>query len=131
MATRAGTVRWRAVGAGLAGLVMMAGCKDSGLPGRNTPVAEAEQTAWSYPAYEAAGTNAVRIAEQDWMVAGPPIRIPADLLVAVGQDGGHEVFALATDPAPYTRLYLAEGGAWKPFARVPEKASDKAGEVAH
>jgi hypothetical protein len=108
-------------GLALLALVAASGCKDSGLPGRNTPQAEAEQAAWSYPAYEAGKTPAVHVGGEDWLVAGPPIRIPAALLVSAGQDGDREVFALAADPAPYTRLYVLGASGYSPLARAPKQ----------
>ena len=96
----------------------VAGCKDSGLPGRNTELAVADTAGWSYPAYEAGSTHAVRVWDQDWMVAAPAIRIPADLLVEVARAGQREVFALATDTEPYSRLYLREAEGYAPMARA-------------
>lgn len=121
MVSRAGMAREAMGGLALAALVAVSGCKDSGLPGRNTPLAEAEQMAWSYPAYETGTTHAVRVGEDEWMVAGPALRIPARLLVPVGHDGDREVFALATDPEPYSRLYLMEAGRYTPLARAPKQ----------
>jgi hypothetical protein len=99
-----------------------AGCKDSGLPGRNTPVAEAERTAASYIVYENAAAPAVTLGDQRWMAAGPPIRIPARMLVPVGRDAARDVYALASDPEPYTRLYVKSAGGLTPLARVPNPA---------
>jgi hypothetical protein len=100
-----------------------AGCKDSGLPGRNTPLAVADTIGWTYPAYDMGTTHAIHVWEHDWMIAAPAIRIPDDLLVAVARDGAREVFALVTDTEPYSRLYLREAGTYgptyAPLARAP------------
>lgn len=106
----------------------LAGCKDSGLPGRNTPQAEAEQMEWSYPAYQASGAHAVTFGETEWMVAGPPLRIPADLLTVVGGEAGRELYALTTDAEPYSLLYQWDADGWTPLARVPVKTGEA---VAH
>ena len=101
-----------------------AGCMDSGLPGRNTPQAEAEQMVWSYPAYEASGAHAVMLGEEQWMVAGPPIRIPENLLTAVAGDHEAGLFALTTDSEPYSRLYQKKTDGWIPLARVPVQTGE-------
>jgi hypothetical protein len=102
-------------------LAAAGGCKDSGLPGRNTPLAVADTMSWTYPAYEMGSTHAVRVWDHDWMVAAPAIRIPADLLVEVARDGEREVYALVSDTEPYSRLYLKEEGAYAPLARVADR----------
>jgi len=100
-----------------------AGCKDSGLPGRNTPLAVADTAGWTYPAYDMGTTHAVRVWEHDWMVAAPAIRIPDDRLVEVAKDGDREVFALVTDTEPYSRLYLKEQGTYGPVYAPLERTA--------
>jgi len=120
---------WTAIGAAALLAATAAGCKDSGLPGRNTPLAVADTAGWTYPAYDLGTTHPVRVWEHDWMVAAPAIRIPNDMVVEVARDGQREVYALVTDTEPYSRLYLKEGSApapveaamFAPLERAPAK----------
>jgi hypothetical protein len=103
-----------------------AGCKDSGLPGRNTPIAVADTASWTYPAYDKGTTHPIRVWEHDWLIAAPAIRIPAGRLVEIARDGDRQVFALVSDTEPYSRLYLRESGTYgamyAPLARAPDRA---------
>jgi hypothetical protein len=116
---------WTAIGAAALLAATAAGCKDSGLPGRNTQLAVADTAGWTYPAYDMGTTHPVRVWEHDWMVAAPAIRIPDDRLVEVAKDGDREVFALVTDREPYSRLYLKEQGTYGPVYAPLERAAAK------
>jgi hypothetical protein len=97
-----------------------AGCRDSGLPDRNLPLADAETRRFSYEVYQPRdeAETVFRHDQADWVVAGEPQRIPASHLVSAGSAEGRALFALVTDAAPYDRLYVETAGAWTPFARV-------------
>jgi len=113
---------WTVIGAVALLAATAAGCKDSGLPGRNTPLAVADTAGWTYPAYDMGATHAIRVWDHDWMVAAPALRIPADLLVEVARDRGRDIFALVTDTEPYSRLYLEEDGTYGPVYAPLERA---------
>lgn len=110
-------------GAGLiavAGLVVLGGCRDNGLPDRNLPLQEARQREYGYPVYERTPDSApVTIAGAHWMPALPLEEIPSRLLVEVGAANGTPVYALRGADAPYSRLYSpAEGGRWRLLVRL-------------
>ena len=52
--------------------VVFAGCRDSGLPGKNLPHAQARTTEWRYPAYEAdpASEALYQLFGRRWHVSG-------------------------------------------------------------
>jgi hypothetical protein len=101
--------------AGACALVLWtgAGCRDSGLPGRNTPVAEAMRQAGSYPVYEAAepgldpSAGAFVMGGARWQTTGPPETVPQRLLRPVASTSGIQLYALSWDEPPYSRLYAA------------------------
>jgi hypothetical protein len=135
-------------------LAVLIGCEDVGLPGRNTPEEEAARREWRYDVYDEgvtpAGTAEAMIhdaaapapqtgAAQQPMEMGrhyvpttETMRIPQHLLRPVTGMGGTPLFALATDRAPYHRLFAAaadrplrEGGAqaYHVMLRVPPPAT--------
>jgi hypothetical protein len=92
-------------------LLVLTACKDSGLPGRNTPVEEAMNAEWRYPLYSVADpltdpfTAAVSLDGERWVSDGTPIFAPQRLLQPVGTAMDREFFALTTDRRPFSRLY--------------------------
>ena len=101
------------------GILSATACKDSGLPGKNLPVAEAESKPMEYALYDGSlNVAAVRFGDHDWLAAGPTEQIQEQLLTRVGEDGGRDVFALLTDRAPYTRLYVRDDHGFVPLARA-------------
>jgi len=109
-------VKRRQIMLAISAILVFAACRDSGLPGKNLPLEEARSRVFPYSTYDAASNVApVKIQDRTWMVAGPPISIDARLLRAVaGAD--REVFALATDSEPYTRLYVRVDRRYAPMA---------------
>jgi hypothetical protein len=116
---------WRGYGrVGLLVPLLLAACKDSGLPGRNTPSSQAALQQSRYPVYEAgaatggAGAGGFVLGGQTWVRAGTRETIPLRLLKPVGNAQGAEIYALSWDGAPYTRLYMrAEDGSSWPLSR--------------
>ncbi|MGH7502256.1 MAG: hypothetical protein ACREL7_10920 [Longimicrobiales bacterium] len=109
------------VGIAAAAIIFVAtGCRDSGLPDRNLPLAEAEHRRFGYELYEPsdAAESALQHEDSEWVVAGPPMNIPASRLVPAGTAGGRAVFTLANDPAPFDRLYVEGDRGWTPYARL-------------
>jgi hypothetical protein len=95
----------------------LAACRDSGLPGTNTPRQQARQREFRYPAYQRSAENTpIAVAGQYWM-AGPPIEsIPDRLLSPVGAAGAQTLYALRGRQTPYSRLYAPAGeGRWRPY----------------
>lgn len=100
-------------------IITFVACRDSGLPGMNLPLEEAQAKPPPYVLYDAAGNVApVRFADRDWRTAGPVERINEQLLVRVTVDAGRDVFALATDPEPHSRLYVRSAQGFVPLAPV-------------
>lgn len=91
----------------LSAALVLAGCKDSGLPGKNLPHEEAKHVAFRYPVYEnsAASADLIEVAGRKWQVTHEMLRVPSSMLVPVEATGDVSVFALETDGAPYDRLY--------------------------
>jgi hypothetical protein len=100
-------------------VLVLAGCRDSGLPGENLPLEEARTKPFRYSTYDAhADLPSAEVDGRTWRAAGPAEPIPAVLLAPVEAGAGKEMFALTTDPAPYTRLYLKTGDMYTPYAMV-------------
>lgn len=102
----------------LAGTV--AGCVDSGLPDRNLPREEALNRTYSYPAYQASPTSEVwDFGGRRWQALGTVETIAPTLLRQVANANGTVLFALNTDPEPYTQLYTPVGAnRWRPIAAI-------------
>lgn len=119
--------RFAGVGATFLLLSLAAGCKDSGLPGKNLPLAAAARNqTWGYPTYEPSparvvgGERIVTASDRKWLVMEPTERIPADRLREVATVGGTGIYALSWDVAPYDRLYAPEGGdRWLRLRSIP------------
>jgi hypothetical protein len=95
----------------LAGTALsLAACKDSGLPGKNRPLAEAMQSEWRYPAYEntPAASKVLSLAGQSFQMTGAKEHIPERMLKSVASTDGASVYSLKSDEAPYDRLFKAE-----------------------
>lgn len=114
----------RAASAGALALLVLAGCQDSGLPGRNTPAEDARTREWRYTLYEQADPLTDRAAAifnmggERWMTSGAQESIPASLLRPIASTQGIDLYALVWDEPPYTRLYVAgQAGRWRPLAR--------------
>ena len=96
-------------------VLALAGCKDSGLPGKNLPLQLAEHKPLPYPVYSypqgQLQVGAIEVAGRDWLTVQVEERIPDALMVALPTGDGPTVYALAWDDAPYDRLYhqLAAG----------------------
>lgn len=100
--------------------VGLAACKDSGLPGRNTPIAEAAAAEWRYPLYQPVDAAATfELDGQRWIPRHTTLVIPQHMLRPVAATGRGQVHALVWDRQPYTRLFLAApGGEWTPVERI-------------
>lgn len=94
-----------------------AACRDSGLPGRNTPREQARQREFRYPAYQpTADHTPISVAGRLWIGALPIESIPDRLLVPVGSAGGQTLYAPRGRQSPYSRLYARAGdGRWRPY----------------
>ncbi len=116
--SEAGTVRMARTAAILGSLALLAACVDSGLPDKNLPLDQATIRPFRYQVYDASRDVApVRAMDRDWRPAGPATSIPESLLTRVATDNNRDVFALATETAPYSRLYVkADGGGFVPMA---------------
>jgi hypothetical protein len=113
------------VACALAAGVLLGGCRDSGLPGRNTPVEEAMTGTSPYPLYEAAdprmpgGPAIFTVGEQRWLSQSGSVAVPRRLLRPVGATGGYQIHALTWDDAPYGMLFAtAPNGTVRPLARI-------------
>lgn len=110
---RSAIARLMLTGAGALVLWTGTGCKDSGLPGRNTPVDEAMRQAGGYAVYDAAEPGrdpwaaAFVMGGARWQTTGPPETVPQRLLRPVASTSGIQLYALAWDEPPYSRLYAA------------------------
>jgi hypothetical protein len=104
-------------------VIATTGCKDLGLKD-NIPLAEAEIRPPRYVTYQmsqsgAPGAAVLTLHERTWMMSGRTERIPERLLVPAGDAAGSQVFALATDAPPYTRLYTrAQGDRWNVYVQT-------------
>lgn len=103
----------------LAGLIAAVGCVDSGLPGKNLPLEEARVKPPVYETYDSGHPMApIHFGDHDWMAAGHAVNI-ADRLLAPVAGAGDNVFVLATDNEPYSRLYVRTDHGLIPLAPVP------------
>ena len=102
----------------LAGLA--AGCRDSGLPDRNLPKADAERRVYDYPAYQAAAETPVwEVGGRRWQASGAVQSIDAGVLRPVAGAGGTTLYALQWDEEPYDRLYTpATNDLWQPVETI-------------
>lgn len=103
-----------------------AGCVDSGLPNRNTPVAEAAHQEGAYTLYEesaearSASRGVYAVAGHRFIAAGRFERIPHRLLRPIGMANGRQVMVLTWDAEPFDRFYLARSdGTYSPLLRIP------------
>jgi hypothetical protein len=112
--------RWIRGGMAALGFALAAGCVDSGLPDRNLPLEEAEHRPFRYQVYDVRpeAEAIVHHDDSDWAVAGAAERIPASALVPAGAGGSQALFSLASDAAPFDRLYMESEGGWIPLARI-------------
>lgn len=109
-----------------AAMLFLVGCKDSGLPDRNLPFAEAEHRAPDalvqavHPETRPAdgadahgamsmATQPITVGEQTFVASGTPVSMDAAGLMQVGSVGGMGFMAAPGDEAPYDRLYMAHG----------------------
>ncbi len=101
--------RWTVLA--VAGLLMGA-CKDSGLPGKNVPLAQAEQAEWRYAAYEktAAASKVLSLGDQSFQFTGATEHVPERMLKSVATVEGAAMYSLKSDEAPYDRLFTAAQG---------------------
>jgi hypothetical protein len=110
----------RVLWAGLmAACVALAGCVDSGLPGKNLPLEEAHAKPFRYSTYDASAD--LPVAHMDgraWRPAGPPEFVPASMLQPAMASGVSAAFTLRTDAAPIDRLYVPSGDRYVPYALV-------------
>lgn len=93
-------------------LILVAGCRDSGLPHRNTPADQARLQAWRYPVYEVAtpltdaAAGVYTLGEQRFIATAAVEHVPERLLRPVGTAQGRQLFALSWDRSPFDRLYM-------------------------
>jgi hypothetical protein len=97
-------------------------CRDVGLE-FNEPREEAENLAFRYAVYEAAGNGQgvtlMSFEQRNWMASGAVERIPESALRAVGMASGTAVFAPTWETAPFDRLYVRSGpDEWHPVTPV-------------
>jgi hypothetical protein len=98
----------------------LAGCRDSGLPGKNLPLQQARHREFRYPAYQRSPENVpVAAVGYHWIPGPPPETIPERLLTPVGAAGGQTLYAPRGQQAPHSRLYArASDGRWRPYVRL-------------
>jgi hypothetical protein len=87
-------------------------CRDSGLPDRNLPRAEAEQRAYGYPVYQPLGAALTEIWELNdrrWQLSAHVETIAATALTSVANANGTAMYALNWDQPPYDRLFTPVG----------------------
>ena len=95
--------------AALGSIILMGACKDSGLPGKNLPHAQAQVSEWRYPVYQAIAESETlyQVDGRRWQLTGAMETVPRDMLQQVGEGGGLTLHALKWDKAPFDRLYTA------------------------
>lgn len=115
--------------AAAAAVLVMAGCRDSGLPDRNLALEDAEHRAPDalvqavYPQYgaasgqsaaashEAMASRQITLGEQTFQASGRPVHLGGTTLTPVGTGAMGGTFSAAIwDEPPYDRLYLAHPG---------------------
>jgi hypothetical protein len=103
-----------------AATLLVGGCKDSGLPGKNTEHEQAQVAEWRYPVYEAlpAGVRVIPFDGHVWQMTGQTQHMPVALLHSVASVNGADLFALKSDSAPYDRLYSGSAGNYSVVARL-------------
>jgi hypothetical protein len=97
-----------------------AGCRDSGLAGKNLPREDARHRESRYPAYQpAADHTPIALAGRHWVGTLPIESLPDRLLVPVGSGNGETLYAPRGRQTPYSRLYARVGeGRWRPYVRL-------------
>ena len=90
-------------------VALLGACRDSGLPGKNLPQAEARSREFRYAVYQplAESEALYQVDGRRWQVTGAVETVPDDMLRQVGGAGGLSLQALSWDTAPYDRLYTA------------------------
>jgi hypothetical protein len=103
-----------------AGLLVLGGCHEGGLPDRNLPLQEARHREYGYPVYQPVADNPqVAAAGRHWMRTVPVETIPARLLSPVATTNGVNLYAVEGHRAPYSRLYAPVGeDRWVPYVPV-------------
>ena len=93
----------------LGSVILMGACRDSGLPGKNLPHAQAQAAEWRYPVYQAIEESETlyQVDGRRWQRTGGMESIPQDMLQQVGEGAGVTLHALKWDKAPFDRLYTA------------------------
>lgn len=113
-------------------LIGATGCVDSGLPGKNLPLAEARHREWSYPLYQEAvqpsglpdlisfDGRTWALQAMNWPEMGLEGALTRDptLLQAVPTAAGASLEALAWDEAPYDQLFMATPAGMRTYERV-------------
>src|SRR4051794_21708180 len=91
----------------LAAVVMLAGCNEWGLPGKNRELSDVTSKEWRYAVYEKSPemSKPMIVAGHTWQVTGLTEAVPASMLAPASVVQGTQLFSLKTDAAPYDRLY--------------------------
>jgi hypothetical protein len=96
----------------VAASMVLGGCRDSGLPDRNLPRAEAEQRTYGYPAYQPFAPALTEVWDLDgrrWQLSAHVETIDAARLRSVANANGTAMYALSWDEQPLDRLYTPVG----------------------
>ena len=103
---RRGVMRLAVLGSAAA---LLGACKDSGLPGKNLPEAQARTMEFRYAVYQPLPESEAlyQVDGRRWQLTGGVETVPENMLQQVGAAGGVSLQALAWDKAPYDRLYTA------------------------
>lgn len=118
-------------------ILALAGCKDVGLEGLNTPLEEATHAPPQQPSVVMmeGGTAAaehvgpVRVGNQRWIPGGPPIEMEEAAVQSVGSAAGRIFYAFTWDEPPYDRLLVpARDGEWQEYMEVYAGLAER-GEV--
>lgn len=108
-------------------ILALAGCKDVGLEGLNTPLEEAMHAPPQQPsvvmmeggAAAAEHVGPVRVGNQRWIPGGPPIEMEEGAVQSVGSAAGRIFYAFTWDEPPYDRLLApARNGEWQEYVEV-------------
>lgn len=104
--------------------LILGACRDSGLPGKNLPLTEAENRPFRYAVYDVAAPavaaqSVIQADSARWMIAGGAQPIRPGLLAPVAAEGGAQIFAPTWERAPYDRLWVrVSDGMYKPLQRL-------------
>lgn len=96
----------------VAGSLALGACRDSGLPDRNLPRAEAEHRSYGYPVYQALAPALAEVWDLDgrrWQLSAHVETIAASQLRSVANANGTAMYALRWDEQPLDRLYTPVG----------------------